>query len=296
MGKPSIFSQNYDNSMKRRKRKKLFTIIMIMLIIVGGTFYIYKNLNLDDLRGMVKGILKDEERVEIGKTDENENVINEISKKPPVEEEDKTETDIKDKEEKQDANVEDKENEVENKADEKEKDGISVEYIGVNKEAMVTLEIKDVQGVKTIEHIEDNEKVFADKIKDMAVVNILESQNTYIVKSDKSVIDITFPAFISSKKKKYEKEYVMKNYKEFIWCGTPRFIDDKAILYVSDLPWISNERPKYLWIYNIETGKHRALYSLYGEKIDILDRLEGKIKVRIDGKEIFIDSKGNKVK
>jgi hypothetical protein len=63
--------------------------------------------------------------------------------------------------------------------------------------------------------------------------------------------DITNPEYVSSSGTVISKDNQLSSNPNYIWCSSPKFIDDDNIAYISQLPWL-NKSSKYIWIENIQ--------------------------------------------
>jgi hypothetical protein len=78
----------------------------------------------------------------------------------------------------------------------------------------------------------------------------------------------------------------------YIWCYSPKFIDENNIAYISQLPWIGKST-KYIWIETITNKSNTLVQGIQGEDVK-LDKLTGKgLTIISDGKTVFLTSNGN---
>ena len=81
MGKPSIFSRDYEKQMKKRKKRIAFTIF---IAIIAGVFVTVS------MKGTVKNLIKDDGKVKSSITTDKNNVKSTESKKLEATEQEKT--------------------------------------------------------------------------------------------------------------------------------------------------------------------------------------------------------------
>ncbi len=296
MAKPSIFSENYGGNIKKRRRKRMIIFLMI-LIVMGSTLFLSMNdKNMDNIRLSIKNfaIFKEKDTDKLVQKNEsniNESNIKEENSKKNDSEKVKLEEKLDDKNK-----AEVKEEESTSKSDNKKEDNeLKSEYIGLGREMMITLNYKVVNGKKEFISIDDDEGIETDILGNIAVVNIKNSQNTYLIKDNLVATDITKPYYISSKKTKFEKEYVMGKFDGYIWCKSPKFIDENTIVYISALPWINNKKNLYIWTYKINEAKYNFISNskLTAKEIIIGERANNLIKIQLSGKEYQIDNNGS---
>ncbi|EET84117.1 conserved hypothetical protein [Clostridium carboxidivorans P7] len=79
----------------------------------------------------------------------------------------------------------------------------------------------------------------------------------------------------------------------YVWCSSPRFIDENNVAYISQLPWLG-KTTKYVWIETI-ANKNQMLVQNVPESEDIkFDKLTDKgLTVISGGKTLFLTSDGN---
>ncbi|MCM1990464.1 hypothetical protein [Oceanirhabdus seepicola] len=296
MAKPSIFSENYGGSMKKKRRKRIIIFFVILIVIGSALFLSLNDKNMANIRSGIKNFAIFKEKGADKSAQKNESNINESNIKEEIiqkndEQEVKSEEKLEDDKKKTDV----KEKESIKKSDNKEEyNELKSEYIGLGREMMITLNYKMVNEKKEFISIDKDEGIETDILGNIAVVNIKNSQNTYLIKDDFVSVDITKPNYISSKKKKFDKEYVIDRYEDYVWSKSPKFIDENTIVYVSGLPWINAKKNLYIWTYKINEGKHTFISNnkLSGKEIIIGERDNNLIKIQIHGNEYKVDNNG----
>lgn len=256
--KPSMFSRNYAEEMKKRKRRK-YIILVLACAFLAGTTLIFSTSLKDKIVNVIKFQNKDNK--EETQIDTNESIKEETKKEENTEQKAKEEV------------IQTKDVDIE------------------GKKVKLTLD-KSGQGIKNLEtdntlvwDISPNEK--------KAVVLNNESQSVYLVDATGNVLDITQKEYISTENQSYPKEQVLANNPGYIWVSTPKFISDKNIVYISYLPWITSEKNQYLWTYDIQSAERVPHYEIYGKNI-IMGKIEEKgLAVKVDNNEVFINSQGN---
>lgn len=117
-------------------------------------------------------------------------------------------------------------------------------------------------------------------------------QTIKLMDIDGNIQDITNLTYTTSSGAKINKDSVLKTYNNYIWCQSPKFIDDSNVAYVSQLPWLK-KTTKYIWKVNINTKIHTNIKGIQGQDVKI-DILESKgLKIITDGKVIYLTSEGS---
>ncbi|WBW98911.1 hypothetical protein [Oceanirhabdus sp. W0125-5] len=301
MAKPSIFSENYGGNMKKRRRKRIILFLIIFVAVGSVLFLSFNDKNIDNIRAGIKNFAIFKERENDNKVAEKneenikENNIKEENTQKNDAEKVKADEIIDDTEKKVDIEEDIKEDEAIKKGnDEKENNELKSEYIGLGREMMITLNYKILNGKKEFISIDQEQEIESDILGNMAVINITKSQNTYLIKEDFTAVDITKPDYISTKKKTFTKEYVLGNYEDYVWCKSPKFVDENTIVYVSGLPWINSKKNLYIWTYKINEGIYTFINNskLSGKEIIIGERDNNLIKIQVAGKDYKVDKNG----
>jgi hypothetical protein len=290
MPKPSIFSRDYDERMRKRKKRRLILGIVVVLVIVIfvfigiiGNFSDKKSeLGLEKLKTKIATKLgqndsekeKDKKDEIANNTDSNKEVVKEENKSKEESSSDKASTG--------------KTNEIKDATQVGEQiiklsngEEVKLQYSMINTE-------KQYVGVspKTI-----NYDISPSKKNIVLVENT--TQNMLIVDVNGAIKDITKKQYISSKGTTFDKDKVLALNKSYIWCSSPKFLNEDTILYTSQLPWFNKETTKFLWKYNISSNKHQHNIlpqggEIQGEEVIYGSITSAGIEVLVDGKKIII--------
>lgn len=263
MAKPSIFSRDYEKKMKKR-RKVITLTIVLAIVIVGALIFQFKIKNMDFTN--VKA--KIQAWVDSGKEPDNEEEI--------VEEEQKEET----------------KEEVKPKEEEK-----SIE-INISEGIVGKVNYKEIETKKEITTVEIPDGVTYDINPNKNKILVLDNnQNMKIFDLDGAVLDITRAQYVSGKGTVFAKETVLASNTNYIWHSQCKFIDDKTVLYVSQLPYFgTSATSKYIWIKNVETGEENAIWNPKGSEVLVGEITQDKgIQVTIDGVNYFVNGNGEVV-
>ncbi|MPQ44641.1 YncE family protein [Clostridium tarantellae] len=273
MGKPSIFSKNYQKKMKRRK----ITIITLIIIIIalGGTFILgnFSNFNVKDKvkyffnkSKMLNGNLVEKQN----KDSENLNTI----------------------EQKTNKNINDQNSEKKDIIKEK----TITSTLSSGDKIYIKYEENSTNSEKTILTVEGNGKYSFDISPDKKKVVVLDdlSQDMKVIDVNLGEKDITKPSYTTSKGKTYNKEDILKSFPNQIWGIEPKFLDDNNIVYISNLPYFGDgDLYKYIWIFDLNTGEYKVLFNSKGKDIKFNELDINKLIVNIDGIEKVLDASKN---
>lgn len=250
MGKPSIFSREYNRKMKRRKRLKTVTlmiiavisVLLILLVLKGPSFARWVNSKINSSNSPVNP--KDKDKTEETKPDKQEAAVIEKSIKVTLSD---------------------------------------------NSEIGLVYEEKD--GIKKFKYVTPSEKNTEYTISPSEKSIVVRDSNTqellyYDVEGVKK--NLTLESYYAGTlNKDFPKDDILKETPDYLWHGTPVFIDDNTLAYTSQLPWFTRKKILYVWLIDISTGKHRAVDRLNGEILKF-DRVEDKgLKVVIDNDKIY---------
>lgn len=264
MAKPSIFSRDYERKMKKRKIK--ITIGVILAAVVTGVL-IYKfkieNMDFSNVR------MKLQAWVDSDKTNNStpETPKETVKETPPKQEEVKEEAP--------------KKKELEVKLD--KNDTVKCEY-----------EEKD--GKKIFVSMEKKKGMSYDISPNKQMILVLDkNQNMKTIDIDGKVKDITRKEYVSTKGEKYPKSVMLERYKDYLWHGNAKFIDNDNIAYVSNLPYFGSAATKeYIWIYNLKNGTQKIVQKSGGKNIEFGKIVEKKgIEVKIDKNEYILNNEGS---
>lgn len=273
MGKPSIFSRDYNNRMKKRKKRiAIFIIILITLVATfsySSNFKNFFNNKLSILKNIkLSGLLKKVNKNEI-KPGENE----------------KTSSDVKSNPEASTENIEEKGIDV------ALSDGTKIKAVYENKDGS--------NKFKYISPIDAPVSFSVNPSGNSMVILENNTQDMFYVSIDGNVQKVNDTQYVSGKQDIYYKESILKSKPDFIWCSSPRFIDDNYVVYISQVPWFSRTA-KYIWAFNIKDNniKDRNDQILFddnkfgGEVVKFGNLTDKGLEVIIDNVTKYIKSNG----
>ncbi|OFI06266.1 hypothetical protein CLOACE_11870 [Clostridium acetireducens DSM 10703] len=249
MAKPSIFSKDYEKKMKKRRIRIVVTIIVVCVVSILGILKINKK---------VKN-LSEKNKVNINNNvNDNKNV--ETVKKNPVK---------------------DKNND--------KKQNLKYTYTLSTGENL-DINYEDKNGVKKFTNVTSSRKdlVYSINLSQTGIV-IYDSKPQKIIYMDinGNAQDITKNDYVDSAGNVFSKEQQLSQNPNYIWCSSPKFIDDENVAYISYLPWF-NKTTQYIWIVNIKNKEHIYVQSISGDNIK-LDKVTDKgITIVVDGNTFFL--------
>lgn len=280
MGKPSIFSRDYDKRMRKRKR---IIRSLIIIVVVGSLISIIAligKFGFKDSKDKIFSLFKTENKANNEK--QNDDAKKNITNNDEAEKNDPTKENITKDEAVEEIVEEEKVVEETSKQESLEiplpSGEKAIAFINVN------------EGVKTFDKVELNDNLY-DINPSKSIVVILDSSTQNLILADiyGQQWGITKQGHKSSKGKTYTKENRIGKYPGFIWNEIPRFLNDNEIVYVSQLPLLSVKPNKYLWRYSITNDSHNMIKGkYYGEKIEIGKLSEEGLEVIIDGNKQVI--------
>lgn len=255
--KPSIFSKDYERKMRHRKVKIFgISIICLAVIVLIGVY----------LTGTFKSALNDVNKQKQSMVSNSKKQSSTSVKKP---------------------------SQV-SKPEEKSKD----------KGSKYAVSLTNGKKINLIYETKNNDKVFKDVTpKDANVVySISPSGKNILVFDDKSQSilkfdsngnkqDVTNPQYVSTTGSTIEKNAQLSSNPNYIWCSSPKFIDENNIAYVSQLPWIG-KTAKYVWVENLQTKANVMVQSIEGADIKFDAVTDKGLTTIVDGNTVYVTTSG----
>lgn len=261
MAKPSIFSREYE---KRMRKRKIRITLLISFLVVVGIFYF--------AGGNFKDIVKS--KINLDKSF-NFSFSNRDNKKD-ITSEDKTAT-----------NTENNNPAPQNKIEEKSYD------ITLGNGSNIKAVYESAGGVNKFKYINTSDTAITFNVNPSGTGMVLydsKSQSMWFLDINGKLQDISDLSY-----KSYKRETILARRPGYVWCASPKFIDDENIGYFSQLPYIGKSTKKYLWTVNIK-NKDRHIYksSISGENIKFGNNTEKGLEVIMDDGSIRFVSISNK--
>lgn len=255
MAKPSIFSKDYENQMRKRKKRISFTILITAIVVIFVSVY---------MKGMFKSVSKNEVKTKNSITTDKEKAKSTESRKVEATEPQK----IKKSE----------------GYDVKLSSGKTVSAVYENKNNDITFKSVSPSDSNILYNISPSGKniiVFDDKAQSIILVDI---------KGNKQ--DVTNMQYTSSSGSVTLKNAQLSSQPSYIWCSSPKFIDNDNIAYISQLPWIG-KTTKYVWIENLKDRNHSLVQEIQGEDVKLDGLTDKGLTVIEDGKTVFLKADGS---
>ncbi|WP_238882346.1 hypothetical protein [Clostridium sp. YIM B02551] len=271
MGKPSIFSREYERKMKRRRNTIIFSIIIILLVSVGVIFNTKAIKFLSYAKNSITSIFAKDKNKEADKNSTKE---------------DTTKQESNSAEANQPADTKKEEAVQEKSMDIKLSNGevLKAIYEGDGSNRVY----KFVSGSSNAGNAEINPSSKLILVMD----NLTQDIKTYNTDGKETVI--TKPEYVTSKGESFPKDKMLSTYSGYVWCKDARFIDDSHIAYLSQLPYFgTGELDTYVWIIDLGTGEHKAVWNLKGKNISLGNLKDGGIQVAIDNNTSLLMPDGN---
>lgn len=262
MAKPSIFSSDYEKQLRRRKRGRNIIIFLVLGIIILVLVNIYAKANLQDIK--------------LPKINASNSSSKSASKKngAAVAVKDNKKTSSKNKK----SGTKDKSLSV-NLPDGKPVDLV---YSGAGNNRIV--KSVDLKGLNAEYDISPGNK--------NVIIYEKDNQNMFFIDSNGSVQDITYKTYTSGQGTTFNKDNVLSSNAGYVWCASPKFVDDNTIVYISQLPWFDNRQNKYVWKFSM-TDKSYVNTNLTGSDIKLNSVTDKGIQIVIDGNTTYMKADGS---
>jgi len=275
MSKPSIFSKNYEKEMKRR-RKRIFLLIIVPIL--GLTIFLITDFNalLNKGISMKKGI----NNILLNKSKDNiknkENKVVEVPKKT----EEAVKPQVSSEKPKDPQAKPDVKNEV------------FLVLLSDGQKISVEYNIKGTE--KNIIGVSDDKDISYDisPSKKSIVIQSKKNQDLLYFDVNKISKDVTKKEHKSSKGQIFSKEERLRKHPTYLWSITPKFIDEDNIVYVSELPWISEKAVQYIWKVNLKDNIHVQVKKVSGKSVTFKNITTKGLETIIDGNVVYVNSLG----
>lgn len=262
--KPSIFSKDYEKKIRMIRIRRITIVLVLIAICIIGYLNYSKNINLSAIKNNIKSAFtfntKKKGKVQNKKTTAIVKKPNTKSKTKPA----------------------------------------------ASKEQSYTVKMSNGDEIKAVYGVKDNSANFKyilpiDSKVDFSispsgkaiVFYDKDAQSILYMGGDGNTTDITKNDYKSeSDGTVYTKADELKKVPSFVWCTSPKFIDDNTVAFVSQLPYLNQNGQQYIWIYNITTKEYNCLYNNAAGSIKF-DKLTDKgLTVMLDNNTKFLKSDG----
>lgn len=269
MGKPSIFSREYEKKMRKRRRNTIIISLAILAVISGLIIKIICNpIDYANIRKNIQAwIDSDTTNVAENTKVEDKNITKEEIKEP-----------IKDESPKP---VEE-----------------SINVALINGNTAKGIYTNDNNGGKIFKDLQTTEKNVTFNIspsgKQMIVTDNNSAITLYNVDGTSKVV--SKEQYVSTSGSVFTRESAMKNNPQYLWNVNAKFINEDKMIFVTNRPYFgAGNLKQYLWLSDILSGTDQILWDLAGTSIEIGEKEEKGIKITVDGRIYYIDINGNYV-
>lgn len=271
MGKPSIFSREYDRKMKARKKRKTIIIVTLiaaaLIIATRASFLNWLQKNAGQLNSKDKG--SSGYLTQKGGNDSDKAAQD-------------TGNDKKDQSS-QETPPADQAAAAEKVLELNMPDGKKIKMV-----------YEENNGNKVIKNVmsDDNSVQFYMNPSANKVVLLNAAQDMFIADLNGNLSNITKAQYITSSGSVIQKSAYLQRKPGFLWHSTPRFINDTTVVYITQMPWFKTT--KYVYKVDLNNASvHTRLQVIQGENVSF-DAMDPKgLKVNTDAGIKFITSDGN---
>lgn len=261
LGKPSIFSKDYNKKMRFRKIVIVVTIIIIAILLVGFIFIGSISSSFEKIGNKLSSL-------------QVENGFNESENTKEEEEEIRTFN-----------------NEINNEVLEEEKNN-NIEINLTNGEKLVATIIKEnnLEHFSEVKLSEDKGKAVISPDKTKLLINNYKTQELFIYDTKGNGKNISKTEYTTKNNKSYSRESILQSNNGFVWCRNPMFVSDNKIVYQSNLPFFGRKNLDiYVWSIDLNTNEHKTLWDFKGKTITFGELTDKGLQVNIDGNNKYIN-------
>lgn len=262
MARPSIFSNQYDRQVrKRKKRKKIIVFLACCLgIYVVVKIYLGVNFNGVSFKNIAAKLQQEQKKKEA----DSKKTSKVVSKGASSVKSNKSVS----------------------------KDQVVNVKLADGKQVLVTYSVNgNVKKVKSVNlNGVDGEYDISPSSQNLLIYE-KTGQNTYYVDSNGNVSDITYKTYTSTSGKAFSKDNIIQSNPNYIWCDSPKFLDDNTIIFISQLPWFDNRTDKYIWRATLN-DKAYANTNIHGKDVKINNMTDKGIQIVTDGTTQYMKADG----
>ena len=267
MGKPSIFSKEYQKHKKRRQKKIAFLILFLMVTVVFFTY-------ISPMSQIIKGssLYKELQAKykDNGNSDKQEENGSQNNSNQGDSQEDESTVDGE-------TDAEEKYFEISLTAD---KGGKA--YYEESDGKIIFLSYSGGDGF----HYEVSPS------KEKMLIFDANDQNIYELQAENSIKNLTYEYYTTTKGSKITKVNTLSSNPQYLWHGSPRYLSEDRIIYKSHLPWL-NSANEYIWLIDTNTMRYSYINNSKGKSINFGTMSEEGILVNIDGADRIVTLDGS---
>lgn len=262
MRKPSIFSKDYEQQMKKR-RKRIAIISILGVLLIGILFFriAMNSINMDTLRIKVQNWIDEDEK---DVQDDTTNINEESTQEETTQEETPKEPESKTKD------------------------------LLVKEGVILKAEYEENNGVikfKGIKDVPSNIYYTLNPDKNL-ILTIDDNQDMKIFNVDTKEANITKDKYVAPNGEVFNKTSVLQTYNGYLWNADAKFISNSKVAYISNVPYFGYDLSKYIWVVDLNDSSHKTLWNSKGKEIKFGEIKEKGLEVTIDGNVKYINSNG----
>jgi len=270
LGRPSIFSREYEKKMKKRRRNIIIFFLVLVLAISGIAIkFAYNPIDYTNIKKNIQAWIDSDtnntsDRAEVEK---KEITNDETMKKEPIKEEPQKPVE----------------------------EYINITLISGNTAKAIYINDSKIGKIfKTLDTTDSGVSFNISPSGKQMIVTDTNSAITLYNVDDGSNKVLSKEQYISTSGSVFTKEATLKAQPEYLWNFSPKFINEDKIIFVTNRPYFGKSATKqYIWITDVKTNEDKILWELAGVSIQIGEKEEKGIKVTVDGKIYYIDVNGN---
>lgn len=265
MGKPSIFSKEYQKKMKRRKKNVIIVSLGIIVFLAALIVkFAYHPIDYSNIKQNIQAWIDSDTT---NAPQENQTVSKEeVTKEEPVQEEPQEPV-----EQSMDINL-------------------------LSGHIAKAIYIDDSNGGKIFKELKDADTGVSYDIsssgKQMIVMDTNSVITLYNVDGTNKVI--SKDQYVSTNGSAFTKDSTLQNQPQYLWNASPKFIGEDKMIFITNRPYFGTKATKqYIWMTDIQSGQDKVCWELAGANIQIDAKEEKGVKITIDSKVYYMNESGN---
>lgn len=269
MGKPSIFSREYEKKMRKRRRNTIIISLAILAVISGLVIKVICNpIDYANIRKNIQAWIDSD--------------TTNVAEKTKVDNQEPTKEEVKEP--------------IKEEPPKPVEESINVVLISGNTAKAVYT--NDTNGGKIFRTLETSEK--------NVTFNISPSGKQMIVTDNNSVITlynvdgtskvVSKEQYVSTNGSVFPRTDAVKNNPQYLWNVNAKFINEEKMIFVTNRPYFgAGNLKQYIWVSDLQAGTDQVLWDLAGASIEIGEKEEKGVKITVDSRIYYIDLNGNYV-
>lgn len=265
MGRPSIFSREYERKMKRRRRNIIFfSLIIVVLACAAMLKFIYDPVNFKNMRASIQEWI-DSDTTSNGETTKEDQTKDDYNNEEVVEEK---------------APVE---------------EYLNIPQSSGNTAQAVYIEENGEKVFTEVRNLDDGVSFDISPSKKQLIVCDVNSQITlYNIDGTNKIV--SKDKYVSKSGGVFTKDNTLQSQPDYLWNSNPKFVSDQSIVFVTNRPYFGTAAIKqYLWMTDLQSGTDKVYWDLAAASIVIGSREDKGLKITVDNREYFISQDGSYV-